>query len=100
MIQLPPSSTRTDTLFPYTTRFRSNARGAADRRGAARGGAGARHDGAGNDRHRHELARELMDERSHVFPVSGLSTTLITSSTSAPFGESPYRTSGQRRTCE
>src|SRR3546814_2998941 len=23
MIRLPPSSTRTDTLFPYTTRFRS-----------------------------------------------------------------------------
>src|SRR3546814_1308650 len=24
MIRPPPSSTRTDTLFPYTTRFRSN----------------------------------------------------------------------------
>src|SRR3546814_20446903 len=25
MIRLPPRSTRTDTLFPYTTRFRSQA---------------------------------------------------------------------------
>src|SRR3546814_5722282 len=31
MIRLPPRSTRTDTLFPYTTLFRSNARD-ADRR--------------------------------------------------------------------
>src|SRR3546814_3222231 len=30
MIRRPPRSTRTDTLFPYTTLFRS--RGAADRR--------------------------------------------------------------------
>src|SRR3546814_14899198 len=27
MIRRPPRSTRTDTLFPYTTLFRSNARG-------------------------------------------------------------------------
>src|SRR3546814_6014653 len=26
MIRRPPRSTRTDTLFPYTTRFRSDAR--------------------------------------------------------------------------
>src|SRR3546814_5684286 len=29
MIRLPPRSTRTDTLFPYTTLFRSDAIGAA-----------------------------------------------------------------------
>src|SRR3546814_14747726 len=29
MIRLPPRSTRTDTLCPYTTLFRSNARKAA-----------------------------------------------------------------------
>src|SRR3546814_4771468 len=29
MIRRPPRSTRTDTLFPYTTLFRSHARGAA-----------------------------------------------------------------------
>src|SRR3546814_18759349 len=30
MIRRPPRSTRTDTLFPYTTLFRSDGRGAAD----------------------------------------------------------------------
>src|SRR3546814_2792550 len=29
MIRRPPRSTRTDTLFPYTTRFRSNRGGSA-----------------------------------------------------------------------
>src|SRR3546814_11633669 len=31
MIRRPPRSTRTDTLFPYTTLFRSGARKATDR---------------------------------------------------------------------
>src|SRR3546814_9116369 len=30
MIRLPPSSTRTDTLFPYTTLFRSDPRGRSE----------------------------------------------------------------------
>src|SRR3546814_3343408 len=34
MIRRPPRSTRTDTLFPYTTLFRS-ARGTADGRGSS-----------------------------------------------------------------
>src|SRR3546814_12347897 len=29
MVRLPPSSTRTDTLFPYTTLFRSQRNGVA-----------------------------------------------------------------------
>src|SRR3546814_2777319 len=33
MIRRPPRSTRTDTLFPYTTLFRSRARRAAGRTG-------------------------------------------------------------------
>src|SRR3546814_18185903 len=37
MIRRPPRSTRTDTLFPYTTLFRAPALS----RGARRGGAGA-----------------------------------------------------------
>src|SRR3546814_11520126 len=37
MIRRPPRSTRTDTLFPYTTLFRSRDRAAAARTG--RGGA-------------------------------------------------------------
>src|SRR3546814_6564395 len=44
MIRRPPISTRTDTLFPYTTLFRSLVRGA--RRDAAAGGA-RRDSGAG-----------------------------------------------------
>src|SRR3546814_10187170 len=32
MIRRPPRSTRTDTLFPYTTLFRSGKRTASDRR--------------------------------------------------------------------
>src|SRR3546814_6513272 len=31
MIRRPPRSTRTDTLFPYTTLFRSDARSGRDR---------------------------------------------------------------------
>src|SRR3546814_13980655 len=34
MIRRPPRSTRTDTLFPYTTRFRSVARSAIQGAGA------------------------------------------------------------------
>src|SRR3546814_8144453 len=51
MIRRPPRSTRTDTLFPYTTLFRS---GAAVARGSARHlvscparAAALRHDGGG-----------------------------------------------------
>src|SRR3546814_2471020 len=36
MIRRPPRSTRTDTLFPYTTLFRSVARRRAGRRGRMR----------------------------------------------------------------
>src|SRR3546814_4534068 len=35
MIRRPPRSTRTDTLFPYTTLFRSVVRGSAPERRAA-----------------------------------------------------------------
>src|SRR3546814_12307572 len=31
MLRQPPRSTRTDTIFPYTTLFRSNARGAVSK---------------------------------------------------------------------
>src|SRR3546814_7166323 len=36
MIRRPPRSTRTDTLFPYTTLFRSRRRGAVRRAGDRR----------------------------------------------------------------
>src|SRR3546814_6799449 len=38
MIRLPPRSTRTDTLFPYTTLFRSPASSRSRRRRALRPG--------------------------------------------------------------
>src|SRR3546814_9391802 len=40
MIRRPPRSTRTDTLFPYTTLFRSSARAAAGDGRSERAGAG------------------------------------------------------------
>src|SRR3546814_3341357 len=56
MIRRPPRSTRTDTLFPYTTLFRSlvgdRRRRAARGRGAGRGGAGL---GAKSEEHTSEL---------------------------------------------
>src|SRR3546814_10809911 len=56
MIRRPPRSTRTDTLFPYTTLFRSGGAGA--RRDAARQGARGRHQPApGGTRAHWHLAR-------------------------------------------
>src|SRR3546814_18824239 len=43
MIRRPPGSTRTDTLFPYTTLCRSAAMGWGTAREAGGGGAGALH---------------------------------------------------------
>src|SRR3546814_1716113 len=40
MIRRPPGSTRTDTLFPYTTLFRSRQLGPADRCGERPGRCG------------------------------------------------------------
>src|SRR3546814_12061970 len=43
MVRRPPRSTRTDTLFPYTTRFRSLVAGGGGGRGGGSGvGAGGR----------------------------------------------------------
>src|SRR3546814_3051711 len=55
MIRRPPRSTRTDTLFPYTTLFRSAAPGAR----ADAGGRGARRSGAGAAAAAGEPDREL-----------------------------------------
>src|SRR3546814_7454199 len=46
MIRRPPRSTRTDTLFPYTTLFRSHGRTAA---ASVRFAQPARHDAGGGD---------------------------------------------------
>src|SRR3546814_8349495 len=49
MIRRPPRSTRTDTLFPYTTLFRSPDFDGLDDAGHVRCGADARVQGAGDD---------------------------------------------------
>src|SRR3546814_7456785 len=63
MIRLPPRSTRTDTLFPYTTLFRSHVDGEC-RQGMEGGEAGAevveRHRAAERPERRDE-ARRLVD---------------------------------------
>src|SRR3546814_5244013 len=53
MIRRPPRSTRTDTLFPYTTLFRSN-RG----RGSCGAGVPIGTASQGCGQHRHEVRRE------------------------------------------
>src|SRR3546814_15634090 len=50
MIARPPRATRTDTLFPYTTLFRSHSRRFARQRRAARPAARERRDKRGMDR--------------------------------------------------
>src|SRR3546814_9154015 len=80
MIRRPPRSTRTDTLFPYTTLFRSSGEGldaggapAATRPGAAAGAAHAfprahaecrRGQGGGDRRRRPEGAQPRSEEHT------------------------------------
>src|SRR3546814_2118830 len=70
MIRRPPRSTRTDTLFPYTTLFRSLPAGAdRDRalRGRAAGARGpARRGGRRSEEHTSEL-QSLMRNSYDVF---------------------------------
>src|SRR3546814_8888165 len=74
MIRRPPRSTRTDTLFPYTTLFRSD--GVEQRRhGLARGDAGAA--GAGlDDVHQVlavvDVAGRCLDRRGRLLGRGGL----------------------------
>src|SRR3546814_3148740 len=64
MIRRPPRSTRTDTLFPYTTLFRSDAEGTAHLAGegenAVRVG-----DAAGGDR-RQADGRQRREDHAHA----------------------------------
>src|SRR3546814_10108260 len=62
MIRRPPRSTRTDTLFPYTTLFRSRFQKGADRRQpvlrpAEDAGHRRRHDEEGEQRHQREIGK-------------------------------------------
>src|SRR3546814_6672800 len=61
MIRRPPRATRTDTLFPYTTLFRSCPRaGRANRRGACAGEPGA-----------HLRQRRCLQQRHAFHPLDG-----------------------------
>src|SRR3546814_20430756 len=64
MIRRPPRSTRTDTLFPYTTLFRSaDVDDAADRLADAEHRGGGHHQrNAGADRHPAVGGNEIEDE--------------------------------------
>src|SRR3546814_1350619 len=82
MIRRPPRSTRTDTLFPYTTLFRSCCRNHACYR--ANGGhtcahrRRGRHDGASGDDprvpgpHRSTLDRRLARSEEHTSELQSL----------------------------
>src|SRR3546814_8972329 len=67
MIRRPPRSTRTDTLFPYTTLFRSQASAACTRCSgiAARGSTGRRRPTPASSR-----SDELRDETARRSPSS------------------------------
>src|SRR3546814_1535722 len=84
MIRRPPRSTRTDTLFPYTTLFRSVIAGIRDRSdprsaaGVRKTDQGIRATRCGTDRRRNahvfaaaHHARRQLPEPQHARPVSG-----------------------------
>src|SRR3546814_10808526 len=69
MIRRPPRSTRTDTLFPYTTLFRSAEAAARPGRSRGRAAAGTGRDDRGATPHRaageaHPRAGEPVGDRS------------------------------------
>src|SRR3546814_13454231 len=70
MIRRPPRSTRTDTLFPYTTLFRSAAK--FQRHALDAGGGGARNGGAGarRARERHHRSEEHTSELQSLMRTS------------------------------
>src|SRR3546814_11822558 len=78
MIRRPPRSTRTDTLFPYTTLFRSLGQGRADREDARRDRCDAdQHSDAGafahHDRgHAREVAQERRRSEEHTSELQSL----------------------------
>src|SRR3546814_14644332 len=63
MIRRPPRSTRTDTLFPYTTLFRSHLHRSANMVGGRRRSSGARADRHQAPRHTRQFHRAFADGR-------------------------------------
>src|SRR3546814_9836829 len=69
MIRRPPRATRTDTLFPYTTRFRSVGRLPPEAAAVDRGGDAAPHHGVGEPEPGEDLGH-LGDVAEHVRQVA------------------------------
>src|SRR3546814_3268634 len=84
MIRRPPRSTRTDTLFPYTTLFRSPV-SPAERRGASRGAeGGAGREGQGGARRRKARSEEHTSELQSLMRISYAVFCLKKKTTTAP----------------
>src|SRR3546814_587564 len=77
MIRRPPRSTRTDTLFPYTTLFRSPGEHALQ---PARDETGAQRLGGG-------LGQSDLSDGTHVHPPTGKSPTAGDTAQHAPAAE-------------
>src|SRR3546814_6433473 len=73
MIRRPPRSTRTDTLFPYTTLFRSHSAGGNYRCRNRRCGARAHRRGLGRGylQGHDSRCRGRLGERNHLRPTRG-----------------------------
>src|SRR3546814_8601652 len=100
MIRLPPRTTRTDTLFPYTTLFRSGVEHL--HHGTEAGGEGDQplapsRPGCGRVERRHyspltkASADEMKPGSSRSWPVSISTTTLIPARSGGPAGDSVSR---------
>src|SRR3546814_6290951 len=70
MIRRPPRSTRTDTLFPYTTLFRSTAGCRRDSTGRARGGRRGTAPRSRNDRRWPDRSEEHTSELQSPMRIS------------------------------
>src|SRR3546814_131733 len=68
MIRRPPRSTRTDTLFPYTTLFRAHPAGIGD--GEERDGAAVTQRDHRHDLHAQQRGRDADDREEHRRPAS------------------------------
>src|SRR3546814_2389466 len=92
MIRRPPRSTRTDTLFPYTTLFRSRCEVdmEEDGSGASEDGAGATHQKGRSEEHTSEL-QSLMRISYAVFCLKKKNTTQNSQHPTAPDRTRPRR---------
>src|SRR3546814_1269489 len=72
MIRRPPRSTRTDTLFPYTTLFRSDSCRRRNRPRSDRGGAARARGARSRDRLRRGVGRRRGRSEEHTSELQSL----------------------------